>query len=153
MRNAFFFVFLAASSFLTAQQPGMHADANPASEAEIKALEVKMADLIVRGEWDEYANHLAADYQHTRDNGRLESKDDAMANLRDAKHKIIIMEMEASDATVRTYGDTAIANAEFTVSLRESGQVKTRRLRQTDVFVKRDGQWWLIAEQDTAIGK
>jgi hypothetical protein len=31
--------------------------------------------------------------------------------------------------------------------------VKARVIRQTDVFVKRDGQWWLIAEQDTAISK
>lgn len=153
MRNLFILVLLAASSFLVAQQTGVHADANSPAEAEIKALELKFADLIVRGEWDEYASHLASDYQHTRDSARVESKDEAMASLRDAKRKIIVMEMEPSDATVRIYGDTAIANAEFTVSARESGQVKTRRLRQTKVFLKRDGQWLLIAEQDTAIGK
>jgi len=54
---------------------------------------------------------------------------------------------------IRIYGDTAVSNAEFTTSLRESGQVKTRRTRQTDVFVKRDGQWYLITEQGTMIGK
>jgi hypothetical protein len=146
-------VLLAFSIALTAQQPGVHADANPVAEGEIKALELKLAGLIVRGDWDEYAKHLASDYLHTRDNGHVESKDEALASLRDVKRKIIVMEMEPADLAIRIYGDTAVSNAEFTTSVRESGQVKTRRTRQTDVLVKRDGQWYLIAEQGTTIGK
>jgi hypothetical protein len=146
-------VLLALSIALTAQQPGAHADANPVAEGEIKALELKLAELIVHGGWDEYAKHLASDYLHTCDNGHVESKDEALASLRDVKRKIIVVEMEPADLAIRIYGDTAVSNAEFTTSLRESGQVKTRRTRQTDVFVKRDGQWYLIAEQGTMIGK
>jgi hypothetical protein len=153
MRKAFIITALLALSFaLTAQQPGMHADANPTAEGEIKVLELKLAGLIIRGDWDEYEKHLASDYLHTRDNGQIESRDEALASLRDIKRKIIVMEMEP-DLALRIYGDTAVSNAEFTTSVRESGQVKTRRTRQTDVFVKRDGQWYLIAEQGTLIGK
>ncbi|MGD0792077.1 MAG: nuclear transport factor 2 family protein [Terriglobales bacterium] len=146
-------ILLALSIALTAQQPGMRADANPAAEGEIKALELKLAELIVRGDWDEYAKHLASDYLHTRDNGHVESKDEALASLRDVQRKIIVMEMEPADLAIRIYGDTAVSNAEFTISVRESGQVKSRRTRLTDVFVKRDGQWCLVAEQGTTIGK
>jgi len=154
MRNVFTLtVILALSIGLGAQQPGAHADANPAAESEIKALEMKLAELIVHGDWDEYEKHLASDYLHTRDSGHVESKDEALASLRDVKRKIIVMEMEPADLAIRIYGDTAVSNAEFTTSLRESGQVKTRRTRQTDVFVRRDGQWYLIAEQGTMIGK
>ncbi len=154
MRNVFTItVLLVLSLALTAQQPGMHADANPVAEGEIKALELKLAGLIVRGEWDEYARHLASDYLHTRDNGYVEGKDEAMASLRDVKRKIIVMEMEPADTEIRIYGDTAVSSAEFTTSVRESGQVKTRRTRRTDVFVKRDGQWCLVAGQGTTIGK
>ena len=154
MRNIFIItVLLALSLALSAQQPGAHADANPAAEGEIKALELKLAEIIVHGDWDEYAKHLASDYLHTRDNGHVESKDEALASLRDVKRKIIVMEMEPADLAIRIYGDTAVSNAEFTTSVRESGQIKTRRTRQTHVFVKRDGQWYLIAEQDTMIGK
>jgi len=153
MRKAFTItVLLAISLALTAQEPVAHADANPVAEGEIKALELKLAEIIVHGDWDEYAKHLASDYLHTRDNGYIESKDDALASLRDVKRKIIVMEMEPADLAIRIYGDTAVSNAEFTTSVRESGQVKTRRTRQTDVFVKRDGQWYLIAEQGTMIG-
>jgi Domain of unknown function (DUF4440) len=153
MRKAFTITMLLAWSIaLTAQQPSAHADANPIAEGEIKALEFKLAGLIVRGDWDEYAKHLASDYLRTRDNGQVESRDDAMASLRDIKRKIIVMEMEP-DPSIHIYGDTAVSNAEFTTSVREAGQIKTRRTRQTDVFVKRDGQWYLIAEQGTMIGK
>src|ERR1035437_9800140 len=87
-------LLLAVSVSLTAQQPGVHADANPAAEAEIKALELKLAELIVQGNWDEYAKHLASDYLHTRDNGHVEGKDEALASLRDVKRKVIVMEMD-----------------------------------------------------------
>jgi ketosteroid isomerase-like protein len=144
---------LALSTSLAAQQPSLHADANADAEAEIKALELKLAELIVHGDWDEYAQHLASDYLHTRDNGHVEGKDEALASLRDVKRKVIVMEMEPADLAVRIYGDTAVANAEFTIRVRDSGQVKSRLIRLTGVFVKRDGQWSQVAEQETPIGK
>jgi hypothetical protein len=154
MRKAFIITILLAWSIaLTSQQPGTRADANPVAKGEIKALELKLAELIVRADWDEYEKHLASDYLHTRDNGHVESKDEAMANLRDVKRKIIVMEMEPADTEIRVYGDTAVSNVEFTTSARETGQVKTRRTRRTDIFVKRDGQWSLVAGHDTMIGK
>lgn len=154
MRKIFIITFLlAVSASLTAQPPGVHADANPTAEGEIKALELKLAGLILRGDWDEYAKHLAPDYLHTRYNGQVESTDEALASLRDVKRKIIVMEMEPADLAIRIYGDTAVANAEFTITVRDSGQVKSRRTRLTNVFVKRDGQWCLVAGQDTMIGK
>jgi ketosteroid isomerase-like protein len=153
MRKTFIIaLLLAVSASLTAQPPGGHANANPA-EGEIKALELKLAGLIVRGDWDEYAKYLAPDYLHTRGNGHIESKDEALANLRDIKRKIIVMEMEPADIAIRIYGDTAVSNAEFTIRVRDSGQVKSRRTRITDVFVRRDVQWCLVAEQETPIGK
>ena len=44
MRKASLIIFLLAlSSALTAQQPELHADANPAAEGEIKVLESRLA--------------------------------------------------------------------------------------------------------------
>ncbi|HKM86272.1 MAG TPA: nuclear transport factor 2 family protein [Terriglobales bacterium] len=154
MRKIFTITLLLALSIaLTAQQADVHADANPVAEGEIKALELRLAELIVRGDWDEYARHLAFDYLHTRDNGQVESKDEALASLRDVHRKIIVMEMEPADLVIRIYGDTAVSNAEFTIRVRDNGQVKSRRSRQTDIFVKRDGQWCQVAGQGTTIGK
>ncbi len=154
MRKIVIIAFLLAlGASLTAQQPSVHADANPTAEGEIKALDLKLAELIVHGDWDEYAQHLASDYLHTRDNGHVESKDEALASLRDVKRKVIVMEMEPADLVIRIYGDTAVANAVFTIRVRDSGQVKSRLIRLTGVFVKRDGQWYQVAEQETPMGK
>jgi hypothetical protein len=155
MRRLFTIAILAMLSVmaLNAQQSGLQADANPVAEGEIKSLETRLAELIVRGDWDEYASHLASGYIHTRENGQIESKDEALASLRDIKRKIIVMEIEPASLAIRIYGDTAVSSAEFTITVRESGQVKGRRTRLTDVFLKRDGQWWLVAEQGVTIAK
>jgi uncharacterized protein (TIGR02246 family) len=144
-------LLLAVSISLSAQQPDVHADTNATAEAEIKTLELKLADLIVRGDWDEYAKHLASDYLHTSDNGHVEGKDESLASLRDVKRKTIFVEAEPADIAIHSYGDMAVANAQVTITVRDSGQVKTRVTRQTHVFVKRDGQWSLVAGQDTTI--
>lgn len=154
MTKMFVILFLFVLSFrLCAQQPDVRAGENAPSEAEVKALEAKLASLIVKAEWDEYAKNLASDYIHTRENGVVENKSEALASLRDGKRKIIVMEMEPADSKVLVYGDTALANAEFTVTVRDGGQVRSRRTRLTDVYVKRDGIWFLISGQDTTIGK
>ena len=102
MRNVFIITALLAFSVaLTAQQPGAHADANATAEGEIKALEFKLAELVVHGDWDEYEKHLASDYLHTRDNGHVESKDEALASLRDIKSKVIVVAMEPADLGIR----------------------------------------------------
>ena len=138
---------------LNAQQLGLHAEANLVAEGEIKSLETKLAELLVRGDWDEYATHLASDYLHIRENGVVEDKEQALASLRDPKRKFIVMEMDPASHAIRIYGDTAVSSAEFTITVRDSGQVKSRRTRLTDVFLKREGQWWLVAEQGATIGK
>jgi len=154
IRNALRTVLLfAVSSVAAAQQSPLHADTNPAAEGEIKALELKLADWIVHGNWEAYAQVLAPDYLHTTYNGQVESKDEALAGLRDEHRKTIVREAETADQRIQVFGDTAVFNAEFTIWVRESGQVKTRRLRVTDVFLRRDGRWLLMAEQSTAIGK
>ena len=154
MRSIFTITILfALCAALSAQQPDARPDATPSAESEIKALELKLPELIVQAAWDEYAKHLASDFLHTRDNGQVENKEETMAALRDLKRKIIVMEMEPADLLIHVYGDTAVASAKFTIRVREAGQVKSRVTRQTDVFVKRDGQWLMVAEQVTDIGK
>ena len=154
MRSIFTITILfALCAALAAQQPDARPDATPSAESEIKALELELPELIVQADWDEYAKHLASDFLHTRDNGQVENKEETMAALRDLKRKIIVMEMEPADLLIHVYGDTAVASAKFTIRVREAGQVKSRVTRQTDVFVKRDGQWLMVAEQVTDIGK
>jgi hypothetical protein len=135
-----------------AQSPGPHADSDSAVEADVKALVSQMAGMIVKADWNGYAQRLAPDYLRTSYDGRVVNKDEALASLRDPQRKIIVMEIEP-DQRVRLYGDSAVSSTEFTISVRESGHLKTRLIRMTDVLVKREGQWYVVAEHATAIGK
>lgn len=154
MRDAVRIILLLTLCVTAAAQPGAaRADTNPAAEAEIRALELKLAEWIVHGQWEEYGQHLAVDYLHTAYDGHVQGKEEALAALRDEHRKIVVMELEPADQRVRVYGDTALSNAELAISVRESGQLKSRRVRLTDVFIRRDGQWYLVAEQSTPIGK
>ncbi len=136
----------------TAQSAGPQADSNGTAEAEIKTFVSQMAEMIVKADWDGYAQRLAPDYLHTDYDGRVLNKGEALTRLRVPQRKIIVMEMDP-DQRVRLYGDTAISSAAFTISVRDSGQVKTRVIRMTDVLVKREGQWSLVAEHATAVAK
>ena len=142
---------LLSAMSLMAQSAAPRADSNGA-ESEIKTFVSQMAEMIVKGDWDGYAQRLAPDYLRTDYDGRVLNKDEALARLRDPQRKIIVMEVEP-DQRVRLYGDTAISSTGFTISVRESGQVKTRLIRMTDVVTKRDGQWYLLAEHATVAGK
>jgi ketosteroid isomerase-like protein len=127
----------------------IHADPAAAADSEVKTLEAELAKLTVAGDRDGYAKHLAADYVYVREDGMLETRDDVLAEFSDAKRKIIFMEPDAAKMVIHVYGDTAIASAEFSLTARESGQVRQHMRRLTHVFVKRGGEWVLIAGQAT----
>ena len=124
---------------------------NAQAEEEIKALEAKVADLIVHGDWDQYEKLLVSDYAGITYDGKLENREVMMSSLRSGPRKIIVMEPE--DLRVRTYGETAVLQGQLTISARESGRVSTKVERFTEVFVRQNGQWYLAARQETATAK
>jgi hypothetical protein len=124
---------------------------NSNSEESIKALELKLAQWIVQGNWDEYEKLLASDFTRISADGKLADKKSVISEFREGPRKIIVMEPE--DMHARIYGDSAILQGRVTTSVRDSGHVNTRKERFTEVFVKQDGQWQLASEQETSIGK
>jgi len=146
---------LASIAAIAQSAPPQPAAAGPGGVAqadeEIKALEAKLVNLIVHGDWDEYEKLLVTDYTGIAYNGKLENKEATMSSFRDGPRKIIVLEPE--DLRVRTYGETAILQGQLTIWARESGRVGTKIERFTEVFVRRDGQWRLAAEQETPTGK
>jgi ketosteroid isomerase-like protein len=49
------------------------------------------------------------------------------------------------DMIIKTYGDTAIASYRFVVRVKGSNVDVHRRYRTTNVWVKRDGRWQVVA--------
>ena len=156
MRTIFGIILLTGSFFVplpTAAQ-ATPATVSPQSvstsgkpEEQIEALEKKLAGLIVSANWTEYAKHVGSDFTHIDSNGNLETREEWLKNYKNGPRKVVVMEPE--NLMVRTYGDTAILQGERTASVREAGRVSSNKVRFTEVFVERDGEWYMAAEQET----
>ncbi len=142
---------ISAESTPIATQSAASHSANSNSEEIIKALELKLAQWIVQGNWDEYEKHLMSDFTRISADGKFADKKSVLSEFREGPRKIIVMEPE--ELHIRIYGDSAILQGRLTTSVRDAGRLSTRKERFTEVFVKQDGQWLLASEQETSMGK
>ena len=140
----------AQSAPIATQSAASHSD-NSNSEEIIKALELKLAQWIVQGNWDEYEKQLMSDFTRISADGKFADKKSVLSEFREGPRKIIVMEPE--ELHIRIYGDSAILQGRLTTSVRDAGRLSTRKERFTEVFVKQDGQWLLASEQETSMGK
>jgi len=120
------------------------ADPDAAAEAEIKALELHLAKLLVSREYDEYEKHLAADYTRINAKGLVETREQVLAGFRASTGNFY---MQPADLVVQMYGDTAILTGILTVASAEA----TRVSRFRKVFIRRDGRWFLVSLQGVAL--
>jgi ketosteroid isomerase-like protein len=80
--------------------------------------------------------------------GALSTKGQVLASVKD--DKTVLEAAELSDLNVRKEGDTAVVTGINHVRGRDDkGQAFDRWYRFTDVFVKRDGRWQVLATQGT----
>lgn len=84
--------------------------------------------------------------------GLVQSKSEVIASLK--TDRSVLDSLELSDLNVRIEGNTAIVTGVNHVKGRDDkGQAIDRWTRFTDVFVKRDGRWQILATQGTAVQK
>jgi hypothetical protein len=120
------------------------ADRNAAAEAEIKALELRLAGLLVSRDFDEYERYLAADYTRISASGVVETREQVMAGFRASSPG---GSMEPTELDVTIYGDTAILTGKLSVS----NSAGTRHSRFRKVFIRRGGQWFLVSLQGAVL--
>jgi len=84
--------------------------------------------------------------------GVMQSKREVLASMKTDKSALDSLEL--SDLNVRVEGNTAVVTGINHVKGRDDkGQAMDRWTRFTDVFVKRDGRWQVLATQGTAVQK
>lgn len=106
-------------------QAEMHHDANAASA-------------ILTG------NFISVDHH-----GALETKSQYLADMKDMTFNP--EEISNSDPTVYIYGDTAIVTSVYRTRGTDKGKPFVHHGRFTDTWIKRDGKWQCIADQETLI--
>jgi len=117
------------------------------STSELIAIEKSFNNAFVRSDWKTVQEMCADDLIFTNADGSVTHKLDNVAAIKSGEEKLDSIEM--SDEKVQDFGDVAVT----TGKLVEKGQYKTTDLsgtyRFTDVWVKRNGRWQLVAGQET----
>lgn len=130
--------------------PAKPDDKKPAAASASSASAVEQELLKLERAWlDAYQKHDVAamerieadDFSITHSNGQVITKAQEIANLKKAGPGESSMTFSTEETKVRLFGDTAILNGIVVMK----GNNSTQRSRYTDVYVKRNGQWQVVA--------
>jgi ketosteroid isomerase-like protein len=91
---------------------------------------------------------IADDYLGTEPDGKRVKKADVIAEVK-TDEPLLSNRLNEDDVTIRFYGQTAVVNGSENWKRKSDG--KTGRWIWTDVFVKRNGKWQVVASQDLEI--
>lgn len=135
----------------------------PTTKAERDEARLKNDLLTVTRAIDEVANSgdkaaferlIADDYIVTGVDGRTSYKTDAMIELPDRQDAGKVKNSSNySNVAVRDYGDTALLSFIDDEEVQVGGQILSFRMRITNIFRRRNGQWRLAASHATDIKK
>ena len=93
----------------------------------------------------------ATEYLWTGADGTLFNKVDGIKD--DTSPEYSEKSFKLSDLKVHIYGEAALVTGHNSVKFTKGGKAEQHEVRFTDVFVKRDGRWQVVATQGTTVGK
>lgn len=135
------FVLLAMSCVLPSL--AVSADQHAADRQQILKIEREWNDVYLKGDAAPLMQIIADDYFGTEPDGKRVTKKDLIAAV--ASSRLSGGKVNEDDVTIRYYGLTAVANGSSTWKQLDG---KSGRYIWTDIFVKRNNQWQVVASQD-----
>jgi len=125
--------------------------ASGATEEAVMRIERELLDAVLKGNSGANERYLADTYVFTGPDGSIENKAQAIADLKSGDLKLQSASLD--DAKVQVYGDTAVV----TYSSNDKGTYKGKdisgKTRWTDVLVKHNGRWQVVASHGTMLPK
>ena len=139
---------LAAVTFVRAQ-----AQATPSKlEQELRQVRQQIYNAYNSGDKATVERLIADDYIVINLEGNRFTKADAIKGVRDPKEAAKFKETEIiSDLQVRDYGDVALMSYALESNAQSGEQKFHSKMRSTDVYRRRNGQWQLVAVHVTKI--
>jgi ketosteroid isomerase-like protein len=114
-------------------------------EAKVLALEKKWTDAYRQHNLGIMTSMLADDFVFTIEDGRVFGKMGYISHTADSSVQVDLAEQ--SDLRVHLHGNTAIVTGAYHETGTSKGKRYEYRDRSTDVWMKIDGQWQLVASQ------
>ncbi len=118
-------------------------------EHEIRHREIRRFEAMVRGDLPALDDILSDDLTYTHATGVFETKAEFIAKLKSGQTKYESFAPE--NMLVRIYGTTAVVTGTARVKVQAKGEHLSFQLRFTDVYVKKDDQWQMVAWQATRL--
>jgi uncharacterized protein (TIGR02246 family) len=120
-----------------------------ASQAEqaVRAAESQRFEALVRQDVPALKRLLADDLTYTHSSGLRQTRDEYLQDI--ASGKMVYRAIEPGVQRVQVMGATAIITGAAKMLVNTGGADRALELLYTDVHVKRDGRWQLLAWQST----
>lgn len=148
--SPFHWIILIALMFalpsLTSGQPASSRRA-PSSQvvAQLMQIERDIGDANVRRDKAFFERIEADEFVFIDSGGGITTKAEDVASLDKPAGETRLVSYVPSEMTVRVYGKTAVVTGLVTSTYKNAERETVVRSRFTDVFVKRDGRWQLVA--------
>ena len=124
----------------------------PTAEKELLMIEREWLDAYLKADAAAMERIEADEFTITYPNGEVVTKAKEVERIKASKPRTDgSLELSTEGTTVKFNGDTAVLSGVFIQKQRMKGEEKIVRERYTDVWVKRNGRWQVVASQLTAI--
>jgi ketosteroid isomerase-like protein len=120
-------------------------------EQEILRLEEELTQTEMRLDIEALDRVYAADIMVTAPIGICVDKPAVMSEVRRAAEKATIGKYDKDDLKVRAYGDTAVTSYRMTAEATGEGMEIKRQLCITNVWMKRNGDWQIVARHTAGL--
>ncbi len=147
MRSKLVFFSVVTMAIMSLLTMGFAADAK--TEAALTQMEKDWGQAMVKNDEATLHRLMADDWSMTTPDGAVQTKTEALADLKSGNLKFESTEVD--DIKVRVFGNTAVVTGHSRDKSTYKGKDVSGEYRFTDVFVKRNGKWQAVATQVTQV--
>ena len=144
------FVVIFAACCAVGQTMNQEANRNTGVEQELRSLENQWQEALTRRDVAMLDRLMSDDYVLTTVGGEVVNKARVLAGVKSAH---ATADVRNTEVAVRVYGDVAIVTGLVLISGKFNDKDVSTRSRYIKVYVKRQGQWRVVAAQATLIAQ